>query len=220
MESLADLIRDAIEERVREIATCFPARVLAYDVATQTASLRPCVQRPVVDEDETAQVERLPDLQNVPVAFPRAGDFVLHLPLAADDFVLVVCATWPISEWRHAGGDTVDPGDARHHDVGNAVAIAGIFPSGQAVEGLSTTDLLLGKPSGPAVKITASKVQLGTGATKPVARRTDQVQVTLDGTAVAGILAPPGGGPCTLASGAITLTGTITAGSSVVEASD
>lgn len=222
IESLYDLIGEAANARAEEINTCFPAQVIAYDAATQTATLRPCVQRPVRDEDGLPQAEELPDMLGVPVAFPRAGDFVLHMPIAAGDFLLVLCATWSLSEWRRQGGARVDPGDSRHHSLGNAVAIAGVFPSGQKVQGLSASSILLGKVAGPNVKISATKVQLGAnGPYKAAARSGDAVQVTIDSAAVAGIVAPPMGGACTLADGAITLSGTITGvGSSKVDISD
>lgn len=48
------------------------------------------------------------------------------------------------------------------------------------------------------------------GGSLGVARSSDAVQTSLDAAAVAGIVAPAGGGPCTLLAGTIPLSGTIT----------
>lgn len=48
------------------------------------------------------------------------------------------------------------------------------------------------------------------GGSLGVARSSDAVQTTLDALAAGGLTAPPGGGPCILTAGPVTLSGTIT----------
>lgn len=219
IESLPELIQQAVDERAEQINVAFPAQVLTYDPATQRANLRPAVQRPVKDEDGAPQAEVLADLFAVPVSFPRAGGMVFHMPLQTGDFLLVLCATWSLSEWRRQGGTGVDPGDNRHHHLANAVALAGVFPASQAVSGLDAVTMLLGTPGGVALKITPAVMDLGTdgGPYHPAARASDAVQVTLTKAQVATIASPSGA--CSTPSD-IVLTGTITAGSSKVNISD
>lgn len=184
-DSLVDLLRDALDARAEAINTCFPAKVLSYDVARQTATLRPSVQRPVRTDTGERTTERLPDLPDVPVTFLRAGDFVFHLPVQEGDFVLVLCPQWSIHEYRRTGDDHTDPGDVRHHSLGSVVAIAGVFPAGRAVSGLSAAEILLGKVAGPNVKVTATKVQLGAnGPYARAARVGDPVRVTIPSGAI------------------------------------
>jgi len=216
---------DSIDARTEQISTCLVGRVESYDSATQTADVRPAQRRPVRDSEGGFVLEALPLLRAVPVCFPRAGGFVLHLPLAPGDCVLLVCPQWSISEWHRTGDSDADPGDIRSHSLGSVVAIAGIFPAPDALDSLpdpSVPTALLGVPGGASVRVTSSKVSIGDAAAlhKRAARESDSVTAQLDAAAVAQIVAPPGGGPCTLARGTVTLTGQITSGSNSTEVAD
>jgi hypothetical protein len=215
-----EVIQDAIESRVQEIATCLPGKVLSYDAATQTASVRPCLLRNMPTDTGGMATEPLPDMLGVPVAFPRAGDFVLHMPLSPGDFVLLVFPQWSISEFRRIGNqqEQIPTGDTRHHSLGSAIAIPGVFPSGMAVGSLPLTEAIFGNPSGKGVSVGALKVKLGTlaGPFKPTARQGDTVSVTFAPGTV-NVSGP--GGPSTNAA-PIVGSGQITSGSLVVDTSD
>ena len=93
-------------------------------------------------------------------------------------------------------------------------------PSGQFASlwsndaGLTTLIITAGQK----VSIVAPSINLGADpAAAAVGRVGDQVQVTLSPAAVATIVAPSGGGPCT--GGGVQLTGTITAGSPILKSS-
>jgi hypothetical protein len=220
-ESLEKL-REIIDARAEAINTALPARVLSYDSTAQTVDVEPCLRRPVRDESGDWVVETVPRLQSVPVAFPRAGEFVLHLPQSEGDYVFLVFPQWSLDEWHRSGEQQPDPGDLGTHSMRSAVAVAGVFPATSKVTNLpadSPATVLLGKPNGPNVKITASKVNVGdnAGPYKQAARNGDSVSVTIDNTIAAQILSPMG--PCSVAA-PITVTGTITSGSATVEVSD
>jgi len=178
IESLYELIGQATDARVEQINTCFPAQVLAYDEARQTATLRPCVQRPVRDEDGAPQAEALPDLLGVPVAVPRGSGLFFSLPVSAGDFVMVHCSTWSLSEWRRQGGAGVSPGDARHHSLANAYAVPGIYPSGQPLSHVSATALVMGSDEAGGLRVTVrpdNSMTISRGATMVA-------QIDADGT--------------------------------------
>jgi hypothetical protein len=71
----------------------------------------------------------LPLLINVPIVFPASGGFLLTLPLAAGDEVLVVFASRCIDSWWQSGG-VGRPMEARMHDLSDGFAIPG--PRSQA----------------------------------------------------------------------------------------
>jgi hypothetical protein len=217
-------LREVIDARAEAINTALPAKVLSYDTDTQTVDVEPCLRRPVRDDAGGWVVEPLPRLQSVPVAFPRAGAFVLHMPLSEGDYVLLVVPQWSIDEWHRSGESQPDPGDLGFHSLRSAIAIAGVFPAPLAVENLPAPDpltALFGVPNGPNVKVQTAKVLVGdnAGPYKKAARNGDSVRVTIDSTIAAQLIAPPGGGPCTVAA-PIAVDGTITSGSDTVEVSD
>jgi len=219
------LLRDAIDARVEQVNTCLPGKVLSYDPASQTASVRLTVKRPMRTDTGGTTTEPLPDLPAVPVVFPRAGDFVLHLPLKAGDGVLVLFSQWSTGEYHRTGEDAVDPGDMEHHGMGSAVCIAGLFSGAAPAEGLDATTLLMGIHDGPAIRVTDTKVTVGVDGNpaKKAARKDDTVRVTIPAGAIV-VTVPPGGGyggaVVNVPVAPLDVDGTITSGSDVVDITD
>jgi hypothetical protein len=123
---LADTIREVIEARLRDLHTALPGEVLAFDAATQTATVRPTVWAAVLGEDGRYVNEPLPEIYDVPVMFPRTAAGYITFPLVAGDTVLLVFCERPIGQWRYTGRDG-SPGDQSAHGLGSAVAIPGLF---------------------------------------------------------------------------------------------
>lgn len=126
--SLADVLISAIRTSQAQVHTALPAKVIKYDAAKQVVDVQPAVKRPIVDSEGNETVESLPQITNVPVAFPRAGDNWLTFPIAAGDFVLLVFAERSIDSWRVKGEES-DPQHLRMHSLADAVAIPGVYPS-------------------------------------------------------------------------------------------
>lgn len=166
--STAQLFGDAMRARQAEMHTAMPAEVVSYDQATQTASVQPLLQYVLRDETGAELVESYPQIDAVPVQFPRYGGFVMTMPVAAGDIVLLVCAERSLDRWRASGGQ-VDPGDLRMHSLADAVAIPGIYPTSEAIPSasVSTTGAYLGKEGGPGVHVTAAGVELGGSVAAP-----------------------------------------------------
>lgn len=129
-----ELIRRALDSRLQDVWTCFPARVVAYDATTQTADLEPQVRRPIPNDDGDIIGEDLPVLPNVPITFPRGGGdtYAITWKLQANDFVWVHVCTNAIGNWRSTG-EVSDPGDVRNHSLGNCFAVPGAAPTSMAL---------------------------------------------------------------------------------------
>lgn len=141
--------------------TAFPAKVVSYDADTQTAQLEPQIAEISRDIDSGERVtESLPILPDVPVVFPRGGGFFLSFPLAAGDYVLVVCSKYSIDRWRSTA-QAGDPGDTRTFGLSGAIAIPGVYPNSGALDNASGTNLVIGKDSGHRITITSSQTQVG-----------------------------------------------------------
>lgn len=215
-----EVFRDMMESRVQEIATCIPGRVTSYDPSTQRANVQPAVQRPIPTDVGGMTLEPFPELLGVPVAFPRAGNFCLHLPLVPNDFVMLVFPMLSISEFLRIGNQQqqVDPGDVRYHSLGSVYAMAGVYPDNNKVTGLPANEAVLGNPSGAGVAVGAAKVKAGhlAGPLKPAARQGDSVSVTFP----PGTLNVTGPGGASTNTTPVTGTGQITSGSAIVDISD
>lgn len=149
---LSEVIANHVRMVLESARTSLPGRVESYDPSTQTADVKPMVRDVLVDADGNRLVESLPVVPNVPVAWPRGGGFFLTMPVQKGDFVLLVACDRCIDQWRAKGAEA-DPGDLRHHDLSDAVAIPGLYPDTQAISEASGTELVLGKDSGLQLRI-------------------------------------------------------------------
>jgi hypothetical protein len=129
--SLAEPILAGVGAAVDDIHVARAGKVTAYDALTNTAFVKPMVKRAVfgVDADDRSY-EELPEIPFVPVLWPRAGAYVVTMPLAVGDTVLLVFCDVSHAEWRVDGGES-EPADARRHSVGWPVAVPGLYPDNQ-----------------------------------------------------------------------------------------
>lgn len=153
---LGELIRRALESRIQDIWTTFPARVEAYNSTTRTADVLPMIRRPLSTEGEEITYEDLPVLTNVPIRFPigTGGTFAISWPITSGDFVDVHVTTYSIAGWRRTG-QLSDTGDVRAHAIGNAYATPGACPNSQSLPQAAINAIVLNGP----------EIRLGSGAT-------------------------------------------------------
>jgi hypothetical protein len=121
--TMAQVITEAIEARLLEAHTCFPGQVVKYDKATQRADIQPCLKRRYAD----GRIVSLPVIVGVPVRQLRAGKASIHVPVKAGTYVEVRVAERSLDVWLAKGG-VVDPDDARHHHLTDAIATPGLYP--------------------------------------------------------------------------------------------
>ena len=136
--SLAELLGRSIDARLYDVRTAVPAEVLKYDLKKQCVDVQPLIKK-VYDDGEALETAKV---FNVPVAFPRAGEAYLALPIKKGDKVLLIVADRSLDKWKSTGGN-VDPEDKRKHDLSDAVAIPGCYPFKEAAQINNANDLIL-----------------------------------------------------------------------------
>jgi hypothetical protein len=147
VEAVTALIADAMTS----VHTAFPAKVTAYDAAKQTVEVQPQIRRWLLEDDGTLVHEDLPVLVGIPVAFPRGGGFHMSFPLAAGDFVLVICSDHPTVAWR-TSGDVSNAGIAERHGLNGCFALPCGYPDTEALSPApSGSDLVLSSDNGSTV---------------------------------------------------------------------
>jgi hypothetical protein len=133
----------------RSLHTCFPARVLAYDVAGQTVDVEPQLMRELQDDEGALEYETLPTLYDVPVQWPRGGGHAITFPLKLGDFVEVQCAEQSTLVWRDSG-IVSPPGISQPHGLNGCIAKPGWYPDTKRLANVSATDLVIGTEDGAA----------------------------------------------------------------------
>lgn len=124
--STAELLNGAIKAKLAELMTCTVGRIKKYDSKLQVAEIELVMLRPYNLGGEIDH-EEIPPIPNVPIVFPRAGGFYMHLPIVEGDHVLVIFTHDNIAMWRETG-EKQEPDDLRRHSLASCVAIPGVAP--------------------------------------------------------------------------------------------
>lgn len=153
---LVDLILTGIRANQLELNTCMPATVTQYNSETLTATVQPSFKR----FDTKGNFTSRPQIEDVPVVFPRSGARGVYFPLAAGDPVLLVFSQRSLDTWLDNGGE-IDLRDTRLHNLNDAIAIPGIG---------SSQDVPSPVPATGALDLRADKIFLGdpNGAGSPL----------------------------------------------------
>jgi hypothetical protein len=148
--TLAQLIKQAIENRMLDVHTAIIAKVERYDHQKQLVDVSPVLKR---------QDENLPMLCDVPVLFPRAGGFFISLPIQPGDFVQVIFNESAIDDFLAESASSID--SVSRFSLQGAVVIPGIFPQSMALKDAHQINLVLGKENGVHIHIDGEKIRLG-----------------------------------------------------------
>lgn len=137
-----------LDGRQSTIWTAIPCIVNSVDLDAMTCEAQPAIQGVIENEDGSTQNVNLPLLADVPIVFPSAGGFLVTMPMAKGDEVLVVFSSRCIDAWWQSGGINL-PMEARMHDLSDGFAIPGPrsqpnVPSGD----ISSTDLQIRNDAG------------------------------------------------------------------------
>ena len=168
---IAESLEAIFGATLNELHTALPARVESYDSANQRADIKPVFLRVFLDEDGHERAYEYPIVTDVPVHFPRGGGAFIHLPIAAGDLVLLVCAQRSLDRYLETDGkQVIDTQDARRHHISDAVAFAGLSTSKNKLTLSDPKDLIIGLEDGTAeihvqpggkVFVEAASVMLG-----------------------------------------------------------
>ncbi len=144
--SMTEVLRQIMSQVSDRLYVALPGKVEFYDPILQTVDVKPLLSKTIVDQSAGEEKTELPVLPKVPVAFPRGGDFFMVLPISPGDNVLLVFCDRSIDDyWFSDGSRPMDQVDFRSHDISDAVAIPGFYPSIKPVLDSSATSLVLGK---------------------------------------------------------------------------
>ncbi len=233
-----------LETRLKDLHTCLPGIIAAFDPDKQTASVQPAVQRVFTEKGSV----NLPLCVDVPVQFPGGGDFFLTFPVKPGDECILWFSERAIDYW-YAQGQTQPPAEYRLHDFSDGLAMVGLNSQPKNIPAFNSADVELRSrdrsvrvtmkhdgtienvnPVGNTVLSAAGKFtinapggfevnaphsQINSASTTLTGTELVQGQITGQaGMAITGNL--PGGGGAATFSGDITSTGTVTGNTDVI----
>jgi len=142
-----EAFRLAFEGKQSSMWTALPGVITAVNLSAMTCTVQPTIQGVVEDENGVKTYVNLPLLGDVPICFPKAGGFVLTLPIAVDDEVLVVFSSRCIDAWWQSGG-IQKPMEARMHDLSDGFCIPGPCSRPNVITNISATGAQLRNEAG------------------------------------------------------------------------
>lgn len=144
-----EVLRDAIKLELAGVCVACPAIVAKVHDDGQRVDAQPMVRGRRLDADGVSESYKLPQVMNVPVAWPGASGLAQTFPLksvldvggvAEATRVLLVFCDRSLDEWLAYGAIDTDPISRRRHNITDAVAI----PS---LRSFSPLELLAGVPT-------------------------------------------------------------------------
>lgn len=151
------VILQGIESRLFDVHTCLPGIVEKYNKAKNTVDVIPALKR----KYETGEVVQQPMILNVPVQFPRGGNFSMTFPIKKGDSVVLVFSERSLDVWKKNGG-IVDPKDPRKFNITDAFAIPGGYPESNPVGDASDESLRV-KNKNTLIELTEEVVRIKNG---------------------------------------------------------
>ena len=204
-ERIADVqeaLQIKIEAERSNIWTCFPGKVVSFNVVKNTCFIQPMFLGVATALDGSATNISMPILPDCPIVFPSAGGYHLTFPIAVGDEVLVHVSSRNIDPW-FGSGTAAPSNEFRMHDLSDCFCTPGIKSIPTAITNISTTSVQLRNAAGNAyVEIAGQVINIVTPAAVNI-NATGNVNVTAPTTAFTG--------NATI-SGNLTVTGTITNG--------
>lgn len=131
-----EFYRTMLDGFANTLRVAAPGIIHDFDPQTQTASVQVAIREKIANPDLTTQWTDIPLLLDVPIVLPRAGGFVLTLPVKPGDECLIVFADMCIDAWFSSGG-VQNQIEKRRHDLSDAFAILGTWSQPRRVPNYS-----------------------------------------------------------------------------------
>ena len=109
------VLREMLESYIRGIYTAIPATIVAFDNKNQRATVQIDILEQIGDK-----LEKIAPLQDVAVAFPRSGGFLITFPVNVGDKVQLIFQNRSIDKWLIDGN--ANQKDNRTHNINDAIA--------------------------------------------------------------------------------------------------
>lgn len=199
-EALEEVIRSAIDARLRNLWTVLPTR-LVEDSDGKTVEAKSSIQSQERDEDGKPRHVDLPQFAQVPIQFSSGGGITYTYPLKEKDEGLTIFASRAVAAWREEGG-VQKPVDLRSHSLSDGFYVPGVRPKPRDLSDINTEAAEARSDDGKHRGITHPKNGIKTSVDNgrqviDVNAKTGQVEVKSPTVALAAGAPQPGRAPNT-----------------------
>ncbi len=170
-----------LRQTANNLRVAMPGIIQSFDATEQTVTVQ-CAIREKFNMDGDISWQEIPLLLDVPIIFPRAGNYILTMPIQAGDECLVVFGDSCMDAWWQSGG-VQNQIDCRRHDLSDGYAIVGLYSQPRRINNYSTSTAQLRNLSGSAyVELSGNNINIvGTNVTISATKVTIGGSTTIDG---------------------------------------
>jgi len=142
MKSQTEPLKRMMDDFGVKLRVAMPGIIQSFDSAKQTVTVQLVIREKLSLGGQPYQDVAIPIIEDVPVFMPRAGNFVLTMPITAGDECLVIFADSCIDSWWESGalGNQMD---RRRHDLSDGIALVGIWSQPKVVSSYSSDAAVL-----------------------------------------------------------------------------
>ena len=175
-----------LRQTANNLRVAMPGIIQSFDPVEQTVTVQ-CAIREKFNMDGDLSWQEIPLLLDVPIIFPRAGNYILTMPIQAGDECLVVFGDSCMDAWWQSGG-VQNQIDCRRHDLSDGYAIVGLYSQPRRIQNYSTSTAQLRNITGDAyVELSGSNINIvGTNVTISATNVTIGGSTTIDGRSFMG----------------------------------
>lgn len=125
--TLHEFVKRMVGQAIEDIHTALPAKVEKFDPTTLRGDVVPLVKWRTAKDTEP---EPMPLILDVPFWMPKAGPFILRMPVKKGDVVLLVFSERAL-DFILVDGQPQDPQFNRRHALDDAMALPGLLHQGE-----------------------------------------------------------------------------------------
>jgi len=142
----SEVYRKLLDQFEFDMRVASPGIIQSFNATSQTVTVKVAL-REKINLNGNLAWEEIPVLVDVPVFMPRAGNYVLTMPVTAGDECLVIFGDACMDAWWQSGG-IQNQIDRRRHDLSDGFALLGVWSQPKKISGYSTSTTQLRNLSG------------------------------------------------------------------------
>ena len=136
MKSPTEPLKRMMDDFAVKLRVAMPGIIKSFDLSKQTVTVQLAIREKLSIGGKPYEDVNIPIIEDVPIFMPRAGNFVLTMPITVGDECLVIFGDNCIDSWWESGavGNQID---RRRHDLSDGFALIGVWSQPKVISGYS-----------------------------------------------------------------------------------
>lgn len=137
-----ELLQKKFDKLSRNMRVASPAIIKSFDPEKQTVTAQITIREKISFRGGDFEDITIPILLDVPIYMPRAGNFILTMPVTIGDECLIIFGDTCIDSWWETGAVS-NQMDLRRHNLSDGFALLGVWSQPKVISDYSTDSTFL-----------------------------------------------------------------------------